>query len=775
MISKRIQLSFMALLCAFLFSSAVLAQETAIPSEVTQDIMLSAGDLGVSDPTLLPDSSLYFLKEWWRGVKSIFTSGPAGKAKQELMVANERLAEIQKILDTASPQLLKKNEDGIVTIERSIDAASPKLAVIERAIGKYQENMQKAKDSIEQISPDSGAADSLLQEWVDSGIKQQRVMSAIEDRVGGSSETIKQAQEQAALLVTESTLKLDGKEKMQGRFEKALEEQPGSVFKDFNNLGVLRAAQERVPGEAKDAIAGAVENTLRKFEQKLSAGSAGDREKFGKYVESLPGDQAQHLDLVHKMNSMALERDASAAEPFKAIADNFVVSFDNNAERTAQKEIAANNTSADGLPEQFAEFEKRAGAFIDAVQSKGVMLEETRSVGVLYDVAKKHYAKAKEAYDNKDYSAARGQIKAALVTLEDAVMIFEKWYGVGVEDSAQPAETSGSIPSAEANAVCPVFMLPSPDFCVGGKIVRSEGTSRDGCPLSSKCIFGENTRSEEIKFIQPTTTAICPLMPTPSSCQEGYELRKHIAADGCIVVKCEPTGEVVVSQCPPAPSLACAQGTLKKVIDEKGCVVKVECSGEGEQSTPACPPFVSGNCGPNTYPKNILDEKGCIKEVVCEQGAAGGGATGGAGVVCTMEYKPVCGADNVTYSNDCMARIKGISVAYDGECRTTGMGPSPATCPPPPPAPLCPAGTMPEPVFDVSRCIIKHECKGGAASSGSTEGTSQGACSTENKPVCGVDAVTYQNECFAKQKGVRVAFEGVCVWAAPNGGGTIQY
>jgi Kazal-type serine protease inhibitor domain len=114
--------------------------------------------------------------------------------------------------------------------------------------------------------------------------------------------------------------------------------------------------------------------------------------------------------------------------------------------------------------------------------------------------------------------------------------------------------------------------------------------------------------------------------------------------------------------------------------------------------------------------------------------------------VCTEIFKPVCGCNGKTFSNECFAAAAGVNVKSEGACVPTGKTAAMA-------------------------CKTNANCKAAGSYCAKDTGkcNDEGVCAQRPEicptivaPVCGCNGKTFNNGCEANRAGVNVRHDGKC-------------
>jgi len=121
--------------------------------------------------------------------------------------------------------------------------------------------------------------------------------------------------------------------------------------------------------------------------------------------------------------------------------------------------------------------------------------------------------------------------------------------------------------------------------------------------------------------------------------------------------------------------------------------------------------------------------------------------------VCMHLVDPVCGCDDKTYGNACLAARAGVSIVAKGACAPLAADTAPegGLCGTRGAARDCAAGLY---------CAYKPDC--GMTDAGGVCSKKPTICTKIYKPACGCDGKTYGSACTAAADGMSVASDGPC-------------
>jgi hypothetical protein len=271
-------------ICLLFVCGAAAAQETDATQAVIQDETISAESLGVAEPTVLPNSPFYFIKNIGRAVQSAVTFDPVKKAALREKFANEKLLELKKLT------------------EETQDAQ-----ILEKATQNYQieiENVKKAAERIKQTATENSAVGDFLDKY----IQQQTLHQTILQKLGTQVSTTTMARIEAAREAHlenfgEVMQKLENKDKIQQRLETNLQEIQGSNFKEFQTLEILDSLQEKAPQALKEAVQNVRTNTLNTFKEKVQEMTTQQLQQFQDYAEQIGGVKEVQVEILDSLKS----------------------------------------------------------------------------------------------------------------------------------------------------------------------------------------------------------------------------------------------------------------------------------------------------------------------------------------------------------------------------------------------------------------------------------------------------------------------------------------
>jgi hypothetical protein len=266
-------------------TSLLVVYLTVLSLAVVIPAMAQTNDSDIqSDPGILPTNPFYFIKNWSRSIRQTLTFDPVSKAKLELQVANEKIAEAKKV--------------------QKIDPSNTQKII--DAIQNYKDTQENLKERLQDLSNNTNSAEvnSLISDIVNQSIKHEKVLDEMAQTTENST-NIQNAVESAKEVInnnlSEASLK-NSSDKFTNTLENALNQSDNGELGNIKSLEIMDRVIEKASESAKPALKIVRENMTQKLGDNIkNIYENGGTDSLKKAFLKLPYSEAKTVMIFKKI------------------------------------------------------------------------------------------------------------------------------------------------------------------------------------------------------------------------------------------------------------------------------------------------------------------------------------------------------------------------------------------------------------------------------------------------------------------------------------------
>lgn len=283
MTKKLIIISFFLLAMAL----PALAQDSIVIAEADE---ITANDLEVEEPSILPNSPFYFLKEGWRKAREVFTFNNLRKIELKEKFSAERLVELRKMA-----------------------AQGVGAGIIEKATDNYQREKEQIRVrvmALEQNAEQNQEINAFMEKFTHQQILHQQILEKLETQVPAEvRERIQEQREEHLNQFKEVMLKLENNDDIPEKLEEALNAINAGEFGEIRKMELFQKMEEIMPEEVQERFRERAEQQIQVLKEKIETMPEEEQERFQQFIEEIPVQAQERLQIIEKVRVQLQEGD----------------------------------------------------------------------------------------------------------------------------------------------------------------------------------------------------------------------------------------------------------------------------------------------------------------------------------------------------------------------------------------------------------------------------------------------------------------------------------